>query len=80
MAKLVVGALSLNPTHLLRDAACWRKKVKPSVDWVNRSFVKVGARLVHVTRRWYVNIASAFQLSRHYRILLAKSLAERRGR
>jgi hypothetical protein len=69
-ARLFLGALSYNLIHLLRDAAFWGEKVKPSVEWIIRRLFKVGARVVYHARRWHVHVASAFPLSRYYRILL----------
>ncbi|MGO9554140.1 MAG: transposase [Syntrophobacteraceae bacterium] len=70
-AGLLVGCLSYNLLHMIRDAAFWGESVKPSIDSIIRRLVKVGAKVVYHARRWYVHVASAFSLARHYRILLA---------
>ena len=70
-ARLLVGCLAYNLLHMIRDAAFWGERVKPSIDSIIRRLVKVGARVVYHARRWYVHVASAFPLARYYRILLA---------
>ena len=49
----------------------WSEKVKPSMDWLIKRLIKVGARVSYPARRWYVHVASAFPLSYHYRAVLA---------
>jgi len=56
---------------MIRDTAFWGESVKPSIESIIRRLVKVGARVVYHARKWYVHVASAFPLVRHYRILLA---------
>ncbi len=70
-ARLLVGCLAYNLLHMIRDSAFWGERVKPSLDSIIRRLVKVGARVVYHARRWYVHLASAFSLARHYRILFA---------
>ena len=57
--------------HMIRNARFWGETVKPSIDSLIRRFVKVGARVVYHARRWYVHVASAYPLARHYQILFA---------
>jgi hypothetical protein len=70
-ARLLVGCLAYNLLHMIRDAAFWGDRVKPSIESVIRRLVKVAARVVYHARRWYVHAATAFPLARHYRILFA---------
>ncbi|MFZ0942860.1 MAG: transposase [Syntrophobacteraceae bacterium] len=70
-AGLLVGCLAYNLLHVIRDAAFRGESVKPSIDSIIRRLVKVGAKVVCHARRWYVHVASAFSLARHYWILLA---------
>ena len=69
-ARLFLAALTYNLVHLLREVAFYGEKVRPSVEWIIRRLVKVGARVVYHARRWHVHVASAFALHRHYRLLL----------
>lgn len=69
-ARLFQGALAYNLMQLLRDIAFRGAWVRPSVEWIIRRLIKVGARVVYHARKWHVHIATAFPLSRPYRILL----------
>jgi hypothetical protein len=68
-ARLLVGCLAYNLLHLIRDAAFWGEKLRPSIDWIITRLIKVGAKVVYHARRWHVHIASGFPLCRYYRIL-----------
>jgi hypothetical protein len=70
-ARLLVGCLAYNLLHMIRDTAFWGESVKPSIESIIRRLVKVGARVVYHARRWYVHVASAYPLARHYQILFA---------
>jgi hypothetical protein len=70
-ARLLIGCHAHNLLHLIRDAGFWGEKVRPSIDWVIRRLVKVGARVVYHAGRWYVHAVSAFSLARYYRIIFA---------
>jgi len=70
-ARLLMGGIAYNLLHIIRDAAFFGEKVRPSIDGIIRRLVKVGAKVVYHARRWYVHTASAFPLARHYRILFA---------
>ncbi len=70
-ARLLVGCLAYNLLHMIRDTAVWGESVKPSIEFIIRRLIKVGARVMNHARRWYVHVASAFSLARYYRILLA---------
>ena len=63
--------LAYNLLHMIRDTAFWGESVKPSIDSIIRRLVKVGASVVYHASRWYIHIASAFPLTRYYRILFA---------
>ncbi len=69
-ARLFLGAITYNLIQLLRETAFFGERVRPSVDWIIRRLVKVGARVVYHARRWHVHVASAFPLQRYYRLLL----------
>lgn len=69
-ARLLLTSLAYNLIHLLRDIAFFGERVRHSIEWVIRRLVKVGARVVYHARRWHVHVASAFPLTRYYRILL----------
>jgi IS4 transposase len=45
-ARLLVGCLAYNLLHLIRDAAFWGEKVRPSIDWIITRLIKVGAKVV----------------------------------
>jgi hypothetical protein len=49
----------------------WGEEVKRSIDCLIKRLIKVGARVSYHARRWYVHVASAFPLARHYRAMLA---------
>ncbi len=49
----------------------WGEEVKGSMDWLIKRLIKVGARNSYHARRCYVQVASAFPLSHHYRAVLA---------
>jgi hypothetical protein len=70
-ARLLVGYRAYNLLHMIRDAAFWGGSVKPSIDSIIRRLVKVGARVAHHARRWYVHVASAFPLARYYGVIFA---------
>ena len=70
-ARLLVGCVAYNLLHMIRDTAFWGQSVRPSIDSIIRRLVKVGARVVYHARKWYVHVASAFPLTRYYRILFA---------
>ena len=42
------------------------EEVKRSVEWIIERLIKVGAKVAYQGRRWYVHVASAFPLARHY--------------
>jgi len=42
------------------------EEVKRSMEWLIKRLIKVGAKVSYHGRRWYVHVASAFPLARHY--------------
>jgi hypothetical protein len=70
-ARLKMGVLAYNLLHMIRQFYVWGEEVKRSMDWLIKRLIKVGARVSHHARRWYVHIASAFPLAHHYRAVLA---------
>ena len=56
---------------MIRQFYVWGEEVKRSIDWLIKRLIKVGVRVSYHARRWYVNVASAFPLARHYRAVLA---------
>ena len=36
------------------------------MEWIIKRLIKVGAKVAYHGRRWYVHVASAFPLARHY--------------
>ena len=43
------------------------EEVKRSMEWLIKRLIKVGEKVAYHGRRWYVHVASAFPLARHYR-------------
>jgi hypothetical protein len=70
-ARLKMGVLAYNLLHMIRQFYVWDEEVKRSIDWLIKRLIKVGARVSHHARRWYVHVASAFPLAHHYRAVLA---------
>ncbi len=70
-ARLKMGVLAYNLLHMVRQFYVWGEEVKRSIDWLIKRLIKVGARVSYHARRWYVHVASAFPLARHYRAVMA---------
>lgn len=66
-ARLKMGVLAYHLLHLIRRFYLWGEAVRRSVEWLIRRLIKVGAKVVHRGRRWYVHVAAAFPLVHHYR-------------
>lgn len=64
------GCLAYNLLQIIRDPAFGGESVKPSMDFVIRQLVKVGARVVCHAGRWYVPHCVGFFL----RSLLSHSI------
>jgi hypothetical protein len=56
------GLTSLENAFTRSNDALMRRKKKPRL-------IKVGAKVAYHGRRWYVHVASAFPLARHYRVV-----------
>jgi len=66
-ARLLMGVLAYNLLHMLRQFYLSGEEVKRSMEWLIKRLIKVGAKVAYHARRWYVHVASAFPLARHYR-------------
>jgi carboxypeptidase Taq len=63
--------VTYNLLHMIREFYVWGEEVRRSMEWLIKRLIKVGARGSYHARRWYVHVASAFSLARHYRSVLA---------
>jgi len=52
---------------MIRQFYLMGEEVKRSMEWLIKRLIKVGARVAYHGKRWYVHVASAFPLARHYR-------------
>jgi hypothetical protein len=66
-ARLLMGVLSYNLLHMLRQFYLMGEEVKRSMERLIKRLIKVGAKVAYHGRRWQVHVASAFPLARHYR-------------
>jgi len=69
-ARLLMGVLAYNLLHMLRQFYLMGEEVKRSMEWLIKRLIKVGARVAYHGRKWFVHVASAFPLARHYRAVL----------
>jgi hypothetical protein len=69
-ARLLMGVLAYNLLHMLRQFHLVGEEVKRSMEWLIKRLIKVGAKVAHHGRRWYVHVASAFPLTPLYRAVL----------
>lgn len=60
----------LKKSNALLQAHLISEQVKRSVEWLTKRLTKVGGRVSYEARRWYVHVASAFPLVRHYRAVV----------
>jgi hypothetical protein len=51
-ARLQTGVLAYNLLHMIRQFSVWREKVKRSVKWLIKRFIKVRARVSYHVQRW----------------------------
>jgi hypothetical protein len=65
-ARLQMGVLAYNLLRMIRRFYVWGEEVRPSIDWLLKRLIKVGAKVSYHARRWYVHVASAFPLANHY--------------
>jgi hypothetical protein len=65
-ARLLMGVLAYNLLNMLRQFYLAGEDVKRSMEWLIKRLIKVGAKVAHHGRRWYVHVASAFPLARYY--------------
>ena len=65
-ARLKMGLLAYNLLHLLRKFYIRGEGVRRSVEWMIRRMIKVGAKFSYHSRRWQVQVSSAFPLRHHY--------------
>jgi hypothetical protein len=66
-ARLLMGVLAYNLLHMLRRFYLVGEEVRRPMEWLIKRLIKVGARVAYHGRRWYVHVASAIPLARHYR-------------
>ncbi len=56
-ARLLTGVLAYNLLHMLRQFYLSRELVKPSIGWLIKRLIKVGARVSCHARSWLVHVA-----------------------
>jgi hypothetical protein len=66
-----MGVLAYNLLQMIRQFYVWGEGVKRPLIWLIKRLIKVGARVSHYARRWYLHVASGFPRAQHYRALLA---------
>ena len=65
-ARLLMGVLSYNLLHMLRQFYLVGEEVKRSMEWLIKRLIKVGAKVAYHGRRWQVHVALSFPLARYY--------------
>ena len=68
-ARLLMEVLDYSLFHMLRQFCVVGGDVKRSMEWLIKRLINVGAKVAYRSRRWRVNVDSAFPLSRYYRAL-----------
>jgi hypothetical protein len=63
-ARLLMGVLSDNLPHMVRQAHLVGETIKPSMEWLIKRLIKVEAKESWHGRKWCVHVASAFPLAR----------------
>ncbi|MGO9566320.1 MAG: transposase [Desulfomonilaceae bacterium] len=65
-ARLLTGVLAYDLLHMLRQFYLVGEEVKRSMEWLIKRLIKVGAKVTHHGRNWYVCTATASPLTKHY--------------
>ena len=65
-ARLLMGVLTYDLLHMLRQFYLVGAEVKRSMEWLSKRRIKVGAKVAYHGWRRQVHVASAFPLSRYY--------------
>lgn len=66
-----MGLLAYSLLHLVREFYMVGEEVRRSIEWIIRRMVKVGSRVSYHSRYWWVHVASAFPLFRHYQAMFS---------
>ena len=61
-----MGLLAYNLLHLVREFYMIGEEVRRSIEWIIRRTLKVASRVSYHSRYWWVHMALAFPLRRHY--------------
>ncbi len=69
---LLMGVLGYNLLHMLRQFDLVREEVKGPMEWLIKRLIKVGAKVAHRGRRWYVHVASSFPFAPLYRAVFGR--------
>ena len=69
-----MGLPAYSLLQILREFYMRGEEVRRSIEWIIHRIIKVASRFSYRGRNWWVHVASAFPLGRHYRELLGHRL------
>jgi hypothetical protein len=65
-----MGAVVYNLLHMTREFHLQSEDVKRSMEWLIRRIIEIASRIAYSGRYWWVQVASSFPLTHHYRAVL----------